>query len=110
MNLADYTFRKQIRLHHRQASEINNNQTHNSAEKAHKKKKWKKTKNCLNYKTEQLCLPPCGFPPFENEKHAVIRVDNIKHRKNLLTYSILKSPYKVKETAELRLTVFMALI
>lgn len=108
MNLADYTFRKQIGLHHSRASAIDNSHTHNSARSAHTNSAvGRKSLNVQMIKTEDISPPPWGLSPLGNEVLGVIiRQDNIEQRRLLHSF-ILKSLYRINTREEWRMSALL---
>lgn len=108
MNLADYTFRKQIGLHHSRASAIDNSHTHNSARSAHTNSAvGRKSLHVQMIKTEDIGPPPWGLSPLGNEVLGVIiRQDNIEHRRLVHSF-ILKSLYRINTREEWRMSALL---
>lgn len=108
MNLADYTFRKQIGLHHSRASAIDNSHTHNSARSAHTTSAvGRKSLHVQMIKTEDIGPPPWGLSPLGNEVLGVIiRQDNIEQRRLVHSF-ILKSLYRINTREEWRMSALL---
>lgn len=108
MNLADYSFRKQIGLHHSRASAIDNSHTHNSARSAHTNSAvGRKLLHIQMIKTEDIGPPPWGLSPLGNEVLGVIiRQDNIEQRRLLHSF-ILKSLYRINTREEWRMSALL---